>query len=65
MFNPIMVWEYLRARLNRDARQDDGVITTEMAVVVFLVVAGAITVVGILVAAATNNAESVPTPSGQ
>jgi hypothetical protein len=62
MFNPTIVWDYLRARLDLDGRRDDGVLTTEMAVVIFLVVAGAIAVVGILMAAATNNAENVPVP---
>jgi hypothetical protein len=57
-----IVWDYLRARFDLDGRSDRGVITTEMAVVIFLVVAGAIAVVGILVTAATNNAENVPVP---
>lgn len=56
------VWNYLRARFDLDVRGDRGVITTEMAVVIFLLVAGAIAVVGILITAATNNAENVPVP---
>jgi hypothetical protein len=57
------VWTYMRARADLDGRRDDGLITTEMAVVIFLLVAGAITIVGILITAATNNAENVPVPS--
>jgi len=56
------VWNYLRARFDLEGRGDRGVITTEMAVVIFLLVAGAIAVVGILITAATNNAENVPVP---
>ena len=62
MPNLIVVWNYVRARIDLDDRRDHGVITTEMAVVIFLLVAGAIVVVGILVTAATNNAENVPVP---
>lgn len=64
MADPLLVWHYLRVRLGLDQRREDrGVITTEFAVLTFLVVAGAIAVVAIIVAAATNNAENIPTPS--
>jgi hypothetical protein len=58
-----IIWNYLRARANLESRGDRGVITAEMAVVIFLLVAGAIVVAGILITAATNNAENVPVPS--
>ena len=62
MSNLSLVWSYLRARADVSSRDDRGVVTTEMAVVIFLLVAGAIAIVGILVTAATNNAENVPVP---
>lgn len=61
MIDPLIIWQYLQARLHLD-RRDAGVITTEMAVAVFLVIAGAIVVIGILMAAAEDNANNVPTP---
>jgi hypothetical protein len=57
-----IIWNYLRARADLESRGDRGVITAEMAVVIFLLVAGAIVVAGILITAATNNAENVPVP---
>jgi hypothetical protein len=63
MSNLTLVWNYLRARADLDGRGDHGLVTTEMAVVIFLLVAGAIAIVGILITAATNNAENVPVPS--
>jgi hypothetical protein len=62
MVNPVTLWHYLRARFNIASRSDEGVVTTEVAVIVFLIVASAIIVVGILMNAAQNNAESVPVP---
>lgn len=62
MSNLTLVWSYLRARADVASRDDRGVVTTEMAVVIFLLVAGAIAIVGILITAATNNAENVPVP---
>lgn len=41
---------------------EDGLTTTEMAVVTFLLVGGAIVVTGIVVTAATNNANNIPVP---
>ena len=59
------VWQYLCARFKVDRPRDDrGVITTEFAVLTFLVVAGAIAVVAILMATARNNAENVPVMGG-
>lgn len=63
MVDPVAVWQYLRARFDVSRRNDRGVITTEFAVVVFLVVAGAIVVVGILMNAAKDNADNVEVPS--
>ena len=61
MFYAECVWQYLCARFKVDPHRDDrGVITTEFAVLVFLVVAGAIVVVGIVMNAAKNNANNVP-----
>jgi hypothetical protein len=62
MINPVAVWQYLCARFNLGRRGDEGLVTTEVAVIVFLLVAGAILVVGILVAAAQDNANNVPVP---
>lgn len=64
MINPMAVWQYLCARFNLNRRGDEGLVTTEVAVVVFLLVAGAILVVGILMAAAEGNANNVPVPEG-
>jgi hypothetical protein len=63
MINPVAVWQYLRARFKLD-RNDSGVLTTEAAVIVFVVIVGAITVLGILMAAAEQNANNVPVPEG-
>ncbi len=41
---------------------EDGLTTTEMAVVTFLLVGGAIVVTGIVVTAARNNANNIPVP---
>lgn len=60
-----VIWQYLRARWELESCRDDrGVITTEFAVLTFLVVAGAIAVVAILMATARNNAENVPVVGG-
>lgn len=64
MINPTAVWQYVCARLDPGRRQDGGLVTTEVAVIVFLLVAGAILVVGILMAAAEGNANNVPVPEG-
>jgi hypothetical protein len=63
MVDPRFVWHYLCARFNLNRERDDrGVITTEFAVLAFLVVAGAILVAGIVITSAQNNANSIPTP---
>ncbi len=47
----------------RRLRGDAGMTTTEVAVITFLLVGAAIVVMGIIYAAAKNNAESIPTPT--
>jgi hypothetical protein len=65
MADPRIIWQYLQARFNLDLdRSDDsGLVTSEMAVAAFLLVAGAIIVIGLLMAAAEDNAANVPVPS--
>lgn len=59
------LWQYLSARFDIDARRDDrGVLTTEFAVIAFLVVAGAIAIVGIVLTVARNNANNIPSGGG-
>lgn len=43
--------------------EEDGMTTTEVAVVTFLLVGAAIVVMGIIFAAAKGNAESIPVPT--
>ena len=52
---------YAVARL-RLGERDDGLTTTELAVLTFLLVGGAIVVGGIIFNAAKNNANSIPDP---
>ncbi len=61
--DPSLVFDYLCARLGIDPGGDAGLTTTEVAVITFLLVGAAIVVMGIIYAAAQNNAESIPTPS--
>ncbi len=68
--NPIeharLVYDYMLARLRIDPSDERGLTTTEVAAITFLLVAGAILVVGIIVAAAKRQAETIPdakTPS--
>jgi hypothetical protein len=49
------------ARRIRD--EEDGLTTTEVAVITFLLVGAAIVVMGIIYVAATNSAENIPVPS--
>ena len=49
-----------RLALARD--DEDGLTTTEIAVVTFLLVGAAIVVMGIIYAAATSNANNIPVP---
>lgn len=60
-----VLWQYLSARFDLPARDDRGAVTTEMAVVIFVLVTAAIGVLGVIAAAAMDTANSVPVPSGQ
>ena len=53
---------YLTDSYTRLKDEEDGLTTTEIAVVTFLLVGGAIVVMGIIYAAARNNAENIPVP---
>lgn len=55
-------WTYLLARLNIDPDGEDGMTTTEVAVITFVLVAAAIVVMGIIFTAAKNNANNIPDP---
>ena len=70
-----MIWLYLRlatlvaalAGLLADVsvrlrEEEDGLTTTEIAVITFLLVGAAIVVMGIIYVAATDSAESIPVP---
>ncbi len=57
-----MSWIYLLARLNIDPDREDGMTTTEVAVITFVLVAAAIVVMGIIFTAAKNNANNIPDP---
>lgn len=57
------VWTYLLARLDIDTENEDGMTTTEIAVVTFLLVGAAIVVMGIIYNAAKNNANNIPEPA--
>jgi hypothetical protein len=61
MFDPRFVWQYLCARFNidRNAARDAGALSAEMAVLVFVVVAGALTVATIIMNFAQNKANSI------
>jgi hypothetical protein len=66
MPTPSLVLAYLAARLGVEPdlrrRRERGMTTTEVAVITFLLVGAAIVVLGIIYAAARNNANSIPTP---
>lgn len=55
-------WAYLAARLHLGERREEGMTTTEMAVLTALLVGAAIVVAGIIFTAAKNNANAIPTP---
>lgn len=55
-------WAWLAARLELDRRRQDGMTTTEIAVITFLLVGAAIVVMGVIYAAAKNNVEQIPEP---
>ena len=52
-----------QAQWRRLADDEDGLTTTEVAVVTFLLVGAAIVVTGIIYSAARSNAESIPVPT--
>jgi ABC-type enterobactin transport system permease subunit len=54
---------YFAARLRLGTRREDGLTTTEMAVLTFLLVGGAIVVGGIIFSAAKKNANAIPDPA--
>ena len=53
---------YLTESYARLRDEEEGLTTTEIAVVTFLLVGGAIVVMGIIYVAARNNAENIPVP---
>lgn len=60
--DPSMLFSYCCARLGLDPGAEDGMTTTEVAVITFLLVGAAIVVLGIIYAAAKNNANNIPNP---
>ncbi len=60
--NPTTVFNYICARLGIDPSEEDGMTTTEVAVITFLLVGAALVVMGIIYTAATDNANNIPTP---
>ncbi len=56
------VWAYLQARFHVDPDREAGLTTTEIAVITFLLVGGAIVVMGIIFQVAKGNIESIPDP---
>ena len=61
----MLVWtagDYLHEGAARLREEEDGMTTTEIAVVTFLLVGAAIVVMGIIYAAAKSNADSIPVP---
>ncbi len=52
-----------RNRLAAFHDEEDGMTTTEIAVITFLLVGAAIVVLGIIYSAAQSNAENIPVPS--
>jgi hypothetical protein len=57
-----LAWRYTLARLHIDPDDERGMTTTEVAVITFLLVGAAIVVMGIIFAAARNNADNIPDP---
>ena len=56
------IWVYLLARFKIDPDREEGMTTTEVAVITFVLVGAAIVVMGIIYAAAKNNATNIPDP---
>ena len=61
--DPRVLFAYCCARLGIDPRDEQGMTTTEVAVITFLLVGAAIVVLGIVYTAAKGNAENIPTPA--
>ena len=57
-----LVWDYILARLDIDPSDEDGLTTTEWAVLTFLAVGAAIVVGKIIFDAAKGNADNIPKP---
>jgi hypothetical protein len=55
-------WDYLLARLDINPDREEGMTTTEVAVITFVLVAAAIVVMGIIFTAAKDNANNIPDP---
>jgi hypothetical protein len=55
-------WAYLLARFGIDPDPEEGMTTTEVAVITFLLVGAAIVVMGVIYQAAKNNATNIPDP---
>lgn len=56
-----LMYRYLRARLRLPANNEDGVVSTETAVITFLLVAAAFIVLAIIATAAEDSARNIPT----
>lgn len=57
-----LIYRYLCARLGVDPKSERGMISTEAAVVTFLLVGAAIVVLGLIYNAAKGNANNIPQP---
>lgn len=57
------MWAYLLFRFNVDPDREEGMTTTEIAVITFLLVGAALVVMGIIYQAAKNNANNIPEPN--
>lgn len=57
------LWTYLLIRLDIDPHKEEGLTTTEIAVLTFLLVGAAIVVMGIIFNVAKNNANNIPDPT--
>ncbi len=60
--DPAATFHYICARLGIDPSEEDGMTTTEVAVITFLLVGAALVVMGIIYTAAQDNANNIPTP---
>lgn len=55
-------WQSATDGLRRWRNDEDGLTTTEIAVITFLLVGAAIVVMGVIYAAAKSNADNIPVP---